>query len=72
MGHKDDVLKAKEQMMSRFNCDEVGESEERIGCKVDINEEELSVTLTLPVLFQSSDDKFELPERASPAMSPHL
>ena len=61
--------------MSCFNCDEVGESEERIGCKVDINEEELSVTLTLPVLLQillqSSDNEFELPERASPAMSPH-
>ena len=37
------ALKAKQQMMDRFDCDEVGVLTEYVGCKVDINQEERSV-----------------------------
>jgi hypothetical protein len=62
VGKKEAVKKAKEQMMSRLDCDEVGELKEYVGCKVDIDVEEQSVTLTQPVLLQSIVDQFELPE----------
>jgi hypothetical protein len=54
------------KMMSRFDCDEVGELKEYVGCKVDIDRKERSVTLTQPVLLQNFADEFELPEGASP------
>jgi hypothetical protein len=31
---------AKQNMMKRFECDEVGELKEYVGCKVDYNHEE--------------------------------
>ena len=66
IGCKEAVLRAKREMMSRFDCDEVGELKEYVGCKVDINRDERSITLTQPVLLQSFEDEFDLPEGAFP------
>ena len=66
VGKKEAVLKAKAQMMARFDCDDVGELKEYVGCKVDIDRKEGSITLTQPVLLQSFEDEFELPEGAFP------
>jgi hypothetical protein len=66
VGKKEAVMKAKAQMMKRFDCDEVGPMKEYVGCKVDINEADRSLTLTQPILLQSLEDEFELPEGANP------
>jgi hypothetical protein len=34
-GKKEGVLEAKKQLMARFDCDEVGELTEYIGCRID-------------------------------------
>ena len=51
-------------MMAQFDCDEVGELQEYIVCKVNINRKEGPVTLTKPVLLQSFVDEVKLPEGA--------
>jgi hypothetical protein len=62
VGKKGGVLKAKEEMMSRFDCDEVGEMKEYVGCKVERDWENGSLKLTQPVLLQSFTDEFDLPD----------
>lgn len=66
VGTTEAVARAKEEMMNRFDCDEVGELEEYVGCKIDINREERSVKITQPVLLQSFVDEFELPDGYAP------
>jgi hypothetical protein len=60
-GKKEGVLSAKRQMMDRFDCDEVGELKEYVGCKIDYIANVGSVKITQPVLLQSFKDEFELP-----------
>jgi hypothetical protein len=59
-GKKEAVLEAKKDLMSRFDCDEVGELTEYIGCKVDRGDRYLR--LTQPVLLQSFEDEFDIPD----------
>ena len=61
MGNKEAVAKAKKDMMDRFDCDEVGELNEYVGCKIERNWKERWVKITQPVLLQSFEDEFELP-----------
>jgi hypothetical protein len=49
---------AKEQMKIQFECDDLGELNEYVGCKIDRNED--SVKFTQPVLIQSYENEFEL------------
>jgi hypothetical protein len=63
-GKKEAVLEAKKDLMSRFDCDEVGELTEYIGCKVDRGDGYLR--LTQPVLLQSFDDEFDIPDMQRP------
>jgi hypothetical protein len=60
-GKKEAVIKAKELFKGQFDCDEVGELKEYIGCKVDIDKEKQFMKLTQPVLLQSYVDEFDLP-----------
>ncbi len=53
---------AKEAMKQHFECDDVGELEEYVGCKIEHNKEEGWMRLTQPVLLQSFEDKFDLPQ----------
>ena len=53
-------------MMDRFDCDDVGEMNEYVGCKVDYDREQKRIRLTQPVMIQSFVDEFDLPKEASP------
>jgi hypothetical protein len=63
-GKKEGVLAAKKQLMERFDCDEVGELKEYIGCRVDRGDGIMK--LTQPVLLQSFEDEFDLPDTKPP------
>ena len=66
-GPHEQVEIAKQNMMKRFECDEVGELKEYVRCKVDYNHEEGWIKLTQPVLMQSYTDEFDLlPEGETP------
>ena len=67
-GKKEQVVEAKQQMMSNFDCDEIGELKEYVGCKVEHNHEEGFIKLTQPVLLQSFEDEFDLPEGKLPKL----
>ena len=62
VGEAEAVVKAKDDMLKRFDCDDIGEVNEYLGCKIDINKEEGSLKMTQPVLLQSYSDEFNLPE----------
>ena len=61
-GNKTDVTAGKQILKQYFDLDEVGEMKEYVGCKVEYNKGEGWVKLTQPVLLQSFEDEFELPE----------
>ena len=65
-GKKEGVDKAKKLFKGQFDCDEVGELKEYIGCKVDIDRSKRCMKLTQPVLLQSYKDEFELPQSNGP------
>ena len=48
-------------MMQRFDCDDVGELKEYVGCTLDWNKEEKWLKFTQPFLLQSYQDEFQLP-----------
>jgi hypothetical protein len=50
------VEAAKEKMKSRFECDDLGELNKYVGCKIDSDED--YVKFTQPVLIQSYEDEF--------------
>ena len=47
-GHQDGVKLAKEQMKQHFDCDNVGELNEYVGCKID--QTDSTIRFTQPVL----------------------
>ena len=63
-GRNDGVLVAKKQLMERFDCDEIHELMEYIGCKIERGEDWMK--LTQPVLLQSFKDEFNLPDVKTP------
>ena len=63
-GKKEGVLAAKKQLMDRYDCDEIGELKEYIGCKIDRGKGWMK--LAPPVLLQSFEDEFEIPEGKPP------
>ena len=62
VGQKAAVMKAKTEMMKRFDCDDVGELKEYVGCKIDRFDMEgkPTIKITQPVLIQSFADEFGL------------
>jgi hypothetical protein len=65
-GQEAGVLTAKKQMTDRFECDEIGNMDEYVGCKLERDYEERSLKLTQPVMLQSFSDEFELPDGPVP------
>ena len=55
----------KKGMTNHFDCDEVGELMEFVGCKLDRTDDSLQITQ--PVLMQSFVDEFALPEGSAAA-----
>ena len=58
LGSKEDVKQAVKNMKQEFECDDVGEMTEYVGCKIDVNKEERTMKITQPVLLQSFTDEF--------------
>ena len=62
-GEKSVVLKENEEFMQRFDCDNVGEVREYVGCKIDRDTQDGSMKFTQPVMLQSFKDEFETGQR---------
>ena len=56
------VKEAKKDISSLLECDELGQMDEYMGCKVERNMEEHYIKLTQPALLQSYEDEFDLDE----------
>ncbi len=65
-GKDEAVIDAKSSMMKLFDCDDVGELKEYVGCKVDYDRANGTMKLTQPVMIQSFVDEFNLPSGATP------
>ena len=65
IGNPEAVKIAKEQLTNRFECEECGELNEYVGCKITRPNKD-SLKFTQPVLLQSFEDEFDLPKRAVP------
>jgi len=61
-GKKEGVMKAKNEMMGHFECDDVGVLRECVGCKINYEPERGHLKITQPVLLQSFNDEFNLPD----------
>ena len=57
-GPKDAVLQVKADLLTQFDCDDVGELEEYVGCKIERDKDTFKITQ--PVLLQSFIDEFDL------------
>ena len=66
VGKEKIALQAKKQMTQLFNCDDTGEMQEYVGCKIKRNIEEGWLKIMQPVLLQSLNDEFDLPKGADP------
>ena len=62
-GHDEVVHQESKEFTSRFDCDEVGEVKEYVGCKIEHNKKENYIKFTQPVLLQSYLDEFEIGTR---------
>lgn len=61
VGNEKVVLATKNDLMSRFECEDCGEITEYVGCKIVRVGSKLK--FTQPVLLQSFSDEFEMPSR---------
>jgi hypothetical protein len=68
IGNAEGMKHAKNQLLERFDCDEVGNMDECVGCDIDPGDDEKGphLKITHPVLLQSYDDEFKLPEGRVP------
>lgn len=60
------ITKAKQLLSEQFECDEGGEFNEYLGCKIQYNMEDGMIKFTQPVLWQSLVDEFDVPEGLVP------
>jgi hypothetical protein len=60
VGTKEAVAFAKKQLTSKFDCDEIGNSDKYVGCKVDRNFDDKLIKLTQPMMLQSFVDEFPM------------
>ena len=63
-GQEIDVLESKEKIKAKVKVEEMGELREYIGCKVDRDVAGRTIKLTQPVLIQSLNDEFDLPDKS--------
>ena len=49
------VVMSKEAMLELFDCDDVGEMKEHVGCKVDWDKDDDSIQITQPALMKASE-----------------
>jgi len=65
LGKKSHVETTRLDILRRFDCDDVGELNEYVGCKIDRTHERIKVTQ--PVLIQSLIDEFDTDPKAHPS-----
>ena len=65
-GSPEGVKIARAQMMEQFDCDDIGNMDEYVGCKITRDHEKKTLKFTQPVMLQSFSDEFELPEGKPP------
>ncbi len=67
IGSKQAVAMTKREMMSRFECEDCGELDKYVGCR--LMRQIGKIKFTQDVLIQSFEDKFDLPHKkyATPA-----
>jgi hypothetical protein len=61
-GQPERVKIAKAQMMKQFDCNEIGNMDEYVGCKIDRDNKRRTLCFTQPVMLKSFPDKFVNPE----------
>jgi hypothetical protein len=68
IGKAEGMKHTKNQLMEIFDCDEVGNMDKYMGCKIDRGDDEKGpyLKITQPVLLQSYHDEFNLPEGLVP------
>src|SRR5688572_6811902 len=59
-GKVEAVEHSKDKMMKLFDCDDIGDLQEYVGCKVEHDKEKKVMKLTQPVMIQSFQDEFEI------------
>ena len=72
VGNPVEVAKTREEILSKFEREDVREVKEYLGCKIDRNWEDRQVRLTHPVLLQSYKDEFDLPPTGRSTNTPAL
>ena len=65
-GPKEIVMDEKKEMMERFDCDDVGDVNKYVVCKIKQNKEEGWMRFTQPVMIQSFSDEFKTKESRRP------
>jgi hypothetical protein len=58
IAHKDIIKKEKDGLSKYFKCDDIGELEDYVGCKIEIDRSEKKMIISQPVLVQSLFDEF--------------
>ena len=69
-GYKSKVLNEVDHMKQQFDCNDGGELNEYIGCKIKHNREEGWLKLTQPVLLQSFEDEFGVTKEGKAVTTP--
>eukprot|EP00957_Ditylum_brightwellii_P026963 2038523-Ditylum_brightwellii.AAC.1 len=59
-GPKSVVPAESKAFTNQFECDDVGEVNEYVGCKIERDKKDKSFIFTQPILIQSFNDEFEL------------
>jgi hypothetical protein len=67
-GNKQSVMEAKDMMGKTFDCEDVSEMNEYVGCKIKRDLEAPLLRMTQPVLLQSFKDKFDLSQMGKPGL----
>jgi hypothetical protein len=62
LGPRDNVMESKNEFCKLFDCDDIGEFKEYVGCKLHIDRDNRTMKFTQPVLIQSFEDEFILPK----------
>ena len=58
-GEEKVVERSKEDMMKLFDCNNIGDLQEYVGCKIEHDRDKKTMKLTQPVMIQSFLDKFD-------------
>jgi Reverse transcriptase (RNA-dependent DNA polymerase) len=58
IGHKEDVSKYKTMLHQFFECEDIGNLKEYVGCKIERNKESKSFKIPQPVIIQSFEGEF--------------